>query len=259
VDDAAMFLVDAETYDRHVGRYGAMLSSVHLAALDVHPGDRALDVGCGPGMLTGTLADLLGAENVAAVDPSPTFVETCRARVPGADVRLGAAEELPDFGVTFDAVTSQLVLNFLTDADRGVRAMRAVTREGGTVGSMVWDYAEGMTMLRAFWDGATSIDPDAPDEGKTMAYCSPDELAQLWRRCGLREVDTRGLLVDASYSSFEDYWQPFTAGVGPSGSYYQSLDAERRQRLKEATFQHLRSPSGGFKLTARAWFVRGTA
>jgi hypothetical protein len=137
--------------------------------------------------------------------------------------------------------------------------MRAVTRAGGTVGSVVWDYVEGMTMLRAFWDAAIALDPEAPDEGRTMRYCTPEQLDRLWRRCGMRDVETRALLVDAFYRSFDDCWVPFTAGIGPAGAYCLSLGRKEQQVLRDEYFRRLGSPEGSFRLSARAWFVRGTA
>jgi SAM-dependent methyltransferase len=248
---------DAAIYGRFVGRYAPQLSAALIAAAGVDAGERALDVGCGPGGLTSTLADRFGAENVAAIDPSSSFVAACRARVPGADVRQGAAEALPFDGDTFDVVLSQLVVNFMTDAAAGVGEMRRVAREGGCVASCVWDYAEGMTMMRAFWDGALDVDPDAPDEARTMRYCSEAELGELWRGAGLRDVATGALDVEASYEDYDDYWVPFTAGIGPAGAYCASLDGERRDALREAVFRRLGEPQGPFTLTARAWYARG--
>jgi SAM-dependent methyltransferase len=254
----AMF-ASADAYDRHVGRYGRALSSAHIAAAGVRQGDLVLDVGCGPGALTHALAEITGPERVAAVDPSAAFVEACRARVVGADVRLGSAEELPDFGRAFDVVMSQLVVNFMHDAAAGIGAMRSSAREGGTVASCVWDYADGMTMLRAFWDAALEIDPEAPDEGRTMRYCTPEELRRLWEDCGLAEVRTGELQVEAEYAGFEDLWAPFPTGLAPSGAYCASLDPERRGGLHDAFFRRLGEPRGSFTLRARAWFVRGNA
>ncbi|OFW71475.1 MAG: hypothetical protein A2Y55_10900 [Actinobacteria bacterium RBG_16_68_12] len=246
-----------EAYDRHVGRYGAALSRAHIAAADVRAGGRVLDVGCGPGALTQALAETVGPERVAAVDPSASFVEVCRHRVPGADVRVGTAEQLPNFGTTFDVVMSQLVVNFMTDAVAGVQAMRATTRPRGLVTSCVWDYADAMTMLRVFWDAALQLDPDAPDEGKTMRYCSKDALSALWEQSGLYSVETGELVVEASYDSFDDYWAPFPSGLGPSGAYCASLDHDRQDALRLECFRRLGEPSEPFTLRARAWFVRG--
>jgi SAM-dependent methyltransferase len=252
------FEADAAVYDRHVGRYAAQLSAAVIGAARVVRGDRALDVGCGPGGLTRALADLVGVENVAAVDPSKSFVAACEDRVPGADVREGAAESLPFDDGAFDVVLSQLVVNFMRDADVGLAEMRRVARGGGSVASCVWDYADGMTMLRAFWDGALDVDPDAPDEARTMRYCNEPELRELWLRGGLHDVQTGAVVVEAAYDDFDDYWSPFPAGLAPSGAYCASLDAGRQEALREAVFRRLGDPAGPFRLTARAWFVRGS-
>jgi len=186
----------------------------------------------------------------------------CRSRssplhgaVPGADVRTASAERLPFGDGTIDVVYSQLVVNFMTEAAAGIAEMARVARR--TVSSCVWDYAGGMTMLRVFWDAALELDPDAPDEGRTMRYCTPGEPSALWQRAGLRDIEVGELLVEASYDDFDDYWSPLPSGIGPSGTYCASLDHERRAALREACFRRLGSPAGAFALTARSWFVRG--
>jgi hypothetical protein len=205
--------------------------------------------------VTEELARLLGAGSVAAVDPSHSFVAACRARVPGADVRVATAEALPFPDREFDVALSQLVVNFMSDAPRGVREMARVAQR--TVASCVWDYAGEMWMLRHFWDGALDVDPDAPDEGRTMQFSSRAELEALWRGAGLQDVETGELVVEASYAGFDDYWYPFPYGLGPTGAYAASLAPERRDALREAVFRRLGEPDGAFTLTARAWFVRG--
>jgi SAM-dependent methyltransferase len=251
------FDVSAEIYERHVGRFGPTLSAAHVAAARVQPGQRVLDVGCGPATLTAVLGAIVGAGSVAAVDPSQSFVDACRERVPGADVRLAEAESLPFADDTFDVAMSQLVVNFMADAEAGIREMQRVVRPGGMVSSCVWDYADGMEMLRAFWDAALELDPDAPDEGRTMRYCRDGELAALWTTCGLADVEGGALVAAAEYESFDDYWGPFTSGLAPSGAYCASLDSERREVLRGACFRRLGSPPGAFKLDARAWYATG--
>jgi ubiquinone/menaquinone biosynthesis C-methylase UbiE len=66
-----------------------------VALVGVVPGQRALDVGCGSGAVAEALAALLGPDSVAGVDPAEASVTSCRERVPGADMRVGRAEELP--------------------------------------------------------------------------------------------------------------------------------------------------------------------
>jgi SAM-dependent methyltransferase len=257
---AATFRTPAEAYDRHIGRYGAGLARALIKAAGVEPGGRAVDVGCGPGALTRELAAAVGAENVAAVDPSPPFVEACAQRVPGARVELGSAEALPFADGEFGHALAQLVVNFMADPLAGVREMRRVTRPGGIVAAAVWDYAGEMTILRRFWDAAVALDPaaDARDE-RHMPYCTPEALGDLWRAAGLGETDTRPVVVSAGYDGFDDLWRPLESGVAPSGAYVVSLDDDRRASLKQELRRRLDAPDEPFELPARAWVVTGRA
>ena len=196
-----------------------------------------VDVGCGPGALTERLVERVGAKNVAAADPSEPFVAAATERAPGADVRLAAAEELPWEDDRFDAALSQLVVNFMRDADAGVSEMRRVVRPGGVVAACTWSYGEDMEMLRGFWDAARRLDSGAPDEASTMRYRSVEELEELWRRVGLSDVETDHLRVETSYTGFDDLWEPFTFGVGPAGAYLAKLIAEQREQLRTELFK----------------------
>jgi SAM-dependent methyltransferase len=251
-----------EAYDLHVGRYGSQLATALMQIAGVERGQRALDVGCGPGALTAALARRLGADRVAAVDPSEPFVRACRRRAPGADVRVGVAEDLPFVDGAFDVVLAQLVVQMLADAPEGVREMRRVARAGGVVAACVWDFAEGMTLLRAFWDAAAATDPQRAREAAAEAsppHCRPDELAAVWSEAELDRVEVGDFVVTADYSGFEDLWAPFPAGAGGSGQYCASLDDAGRETLKRELRRRLGSPSGPFRLAARAFYVRGTA
>jgi ubiquinone/menaquinone biosynthesis C-methylase UbiE len=260
-DQEAMFQHGAEIYDRYVGRYSPGLALAMREAAAVRPGQRALDVGCGPGALTAALADVLGAENVAAVDPSETFVEATRAHVPGARIEVGSAEAMPFDDGEFDATLSQLVVNFLIDPEQGLREMSRVTRPGGVVAGCVWDYGGEMTMVRTFWDAATALDPERAGplaETYTMRFARPDELEALWQGAGLQDVDVGPIVVEAAYDDFEDLWSPFPAGVGPAGAYAASLGDEARAGLREEFSRRLGQSEGPFTLSARAWRAVGS-
>jgi SAM-dependent methyltransferase len=253
------FEVAAESYDRYMGRYSRELAPRLIEFAGVSPGMQVLDVGCGAGALTEALARRVGAERVAAADPSRPLVSAARERVRGADVREAPAETLPWPDDSFDAVLSQLVLNFMADARAGVGEMRRVARPGAVLASCTWEYSAGMRMLRVFWDAALALDPDAPDEGRTMRFQDAGELGALWQDAGLTGVETAPLDVEVEYESFDDYWEPFTFGGAPGGAYCASLDPERQAALREECRARLGDPAGSFTLSARAWAVRGYA
>jgi ubiquinone/menaquinone biosynthesis C-methylase UbiE len=258
---AETFRASANAYDRFVGRYGASLASGLVGFAGVEPGMRALDVGCGPGALSAVLVDRLGPAGVSAADPSAPFVEACRARVPGVDVVVASAEALPFADGTFDAALSQLVVNFMSDPESGIREMARVTRPRGLVASCVWDYAGEMTLLRAFWDASREIAPEsaaASDEGVVMPWCGEGELAELWRAAGLGSVRFGSLVASAKYANFEDLWSPLPTGVGPAGAFCKSLEEDQRTALRTAFRRRLQVGDGPFELTAQAWAVAGT-
>ena len=258
---AETFRASADAYDRHVGRYGAGLATALIDFAGIEPGMRALDVGCGPGALTAALAERLGPADVCGADPSQPFAEACRARLPGVEVVVAGAEKLPFADAVFDATLSQLVVNFMSDAEAGVREMARVTRPGGLVASCVWDYAGEMTLLRAFWDAAREVHVGraaVSDEGVVMPWCGEGDLAELWHAAGLDNVRFGPLVARASYSGFEDLWAPLTAGVAPSGAFCKSLDAERRAVLHDTYRERLGVGDEPFELTARAWAVVGS-
>src|SRR5919198_5739649 len=153
------FDVSGNAYDDFMGRYARELSSVFADFAGIDSRGSVLDVGCGSGILTEELASRVGPENVSAVDPSP-LVEACAARVPGADVRKGAAEALPWPDGSFDAALAQLVLHFLDDPVAGLAEMRRVVRPGGIVAACSWNFPE-MGLLRTFWEAARTVIPAA--------------------------------------------------------------------------------------------------
>ena len=161
VTERANFEVPADAYDRFMGRYSRHLSA-RLAdfARAVEAGQRALDVGCGPGALTGELGRL-GADGVTAVDPSESFVAAVRERQPGVRVEHASAEELPFGGGEFDVALAQLVVHFMADPVQGLREMARVTRPGGVVAACVWDHARD--------GGGPLIRISAPSAGSTRA------------------------------------------------------------------------------------------
>jgi SAM-dependent methyltransferase len=250
------FAVPAEAYERFVGRYSYGLCDALAREAGIGPGDAVLDVGAGPGVGTSRLVELAG--RVAAVEPSEPFAGALQERLPGVDVRRGAAEELPFGDGEFDAAFAQLVLNFMSDPGAGVAEMRRVTRPGGVLAGCVWDYRDRMTLLRVFWDAAAALAPPAAgDERQSMRFAREGELAALWEEAGLEDVRGGEITVAAAYESFDDLWAPFEAGVGPAGSHALSLAPAARAELRAEYRRRLDLPDGPFELEARAWFAVG--
>lgn len=258
VEGARTFAASGEAYDRFMGRYSLPLAEQFAEFTGVVAGRRALDVGCGPGNLTGELVRRLGAGAVAACDPSEPFVAACAQRHPGVDVRPGAAEALPFEDARFDLVAAQLVLHFVSDPRRAASEMTRVARPGGTVAACVWDFVEGMQMLRAFWDAALSLDPDAPDELRVMRFGSEGEISQWLNDAGLTGVTEGTLQVTSTYQDFDELWSGFLAGIGPAGNYSRQLPVPRQAALRRALHERLGEPAGAFTLSAMARAGRAT-
>jgi SAM-dependent methyltransferase len=250
------FTVAADAYDRFMGRYSVLLAPQLAALADVTAGQRVLDVGCGPGALTTELVGRLGPAAVTAVDPSEPFVAAARERHPGVNVERASAEHLPFADQAFDAALAQLVVHFMGDPVAGLREMARVTRKHGVVAACVWDHAGGQGPLSLYWEAARELDPDVDDESE-LAGAREGHLTELFEAAGLHEVEETPLTVSVEHATFEEWWEPFTLGVGPAGAYAARLDPQGQAELRERCREKL--PAAPFVLTARAWAVRGLA
>jgi ubiquinone/menaquinone biosynthesis C-methylase UbiE len=248
------FDVAADGYDRFMGRYSVLLSPQLADLAGVEAGQRALDVGCGTGMLTAELAVRLGPGAVAAIDPSESFVTAMRERHPDVDVRHGTAEQLPFADATFDVALAQLVVAFMTDAAAGVRDMVRVTRPGGVVALSMWDLAGGRAPISPFWKAALALDPTATRE-RPLVGGREGEIVSLLADAGLAEITQTELSATIEHPTLDDWWRPFAHGGGPVGTYIRTLDADRRAALREGCRDLL--GDGPFALQTWAWAARG--
>lgn len=252
VDGAKNFAVSGSAYDSFMGRYSNALADEFADAAGVRPGQTAVDVGCGPGALTRVLVERLGPSAVSACDPSPGFVAECAARLPGITVEQGRAEMIPFEADRFDHALAQLVLHFVSEPERAATEMARIVRPGGVIAACVWDFDRGMEMLRGYWDAALAIDPEAPDEARTLRFGRPGEIAELFETARLADITESTLQVSSTYRSFEELWEGFLAGVGPAGAHCLALSDEDRGRLRAELFRRFGSPDGEFTLGALA-------
>jgi SAM-dependent methyltransferase len=251
------FDVGADAYGRFMGRYSEPLAVQFVALAGVAEGQQALDVGCGTGALTAQLVQRLGAGAVSAIDPSESFVEAIRSRFPAVDVHLATAERLPFADDRFDCALAQLVVHFMKDPVTGLREMARVTRRGGLVAACVWDHAGGAGPLAMFWRAVLELDPHAHDESG-LAGVREGHLAELFAAAGLQQIESTVLTVRSPFAGFDEWWEPFTLGVGPAGAYVAQLDATQREALRARCAQLL--PHGTpFEIVASAWTALGRA
>jgi SAM-dependent methyltransferase len=244
------FAVSADAYGEFMGRYSEPLAVEFAVLVDASPGQQALDVGCGPGALASVLVGRLGARSVTAVDPSSSFVDAARRRLPDVRIEQADAEQLPFPDDSFDLTLAQLVVHFMTEPTVGIREMARVTRAGGVVAASVWDHDGERGPLSVFWRAAHDLDPRVRDESD-LPGVRDGHLVELFERAGLADARQTTLTVRASFADADAWWQPFTLGVGPAGAYVQTLETDHRERLRRRCAQLL--PSGPFDVDATAW------
>jgi ubiquinone/menaquinone biosynthesis C-methylase UbiE len=259
--EAKMFAASAG-YERFMGRWSRLLAPAYIAFAGIKNGDRVLDVGTGTGSLATTLEATMPESEIVGIDPSDGFIAYAQknAKSTRAHFEVGNAQALKFSDGSFDNTLALLVMNFVPDQGKAVTEMRRVTRPQGIVSACVWDYDRGMQMLRFFWDEAVAFDPAIePKDERHMKLSHQGELGDLWRQAGLINIKEEPLTIDQAYSSFNDYWEPFTKGAGPGGAYVVSLSQERREQLEARIRKRLLGDrdDGPFKLTATAWCVRG--
>lgn len=249
----AMFDV-ADAYDRFMGRYSTLLAPQMADLARVTSGQRVLDVGAGPGALTGELVRRVGAANVSSVDPSAPFVAALRERHPGVDARVASAESLPFADATFDAAIAQLVVHFMSDPVAGLREMARVTRTGGVVAACVWDHAGERGPLMPFWRAARDIVGHVEDES-LRAGAREGHLERLFTDAGLRHVEGATVVARLTHPTFEAWWEPFELGVGPAGAFLRTVGPEQRSAIRERARRSV--PARDFTQEALAWVARG--
>lgn len=254
-----------DSYDAYMGRWSRQIAPRFLDWLAAPTGLDWLEVGCGTGALSGAIVTQCDPRSRIGVDSSDGFVANARANVPDAraEFRVADAQALPLEPSSRDVIVSALVLNFIPNRVKAFAEMKRVARPGSTIGFYVWDYpGGGMELMGEFWNAAAALDPAASElsEDRRFPFCTPDGLTDLAKAAGLGRIECIAIEVPTVFADFDDYWRPFTLGVGPAPGYCASLAPDAREVLKEllaASLPH--KADGSIALTARAWAVRASA
>jgi hypothetical protein len=98
------------------------------------------------------------------------------------------------------------------------------------------------------------LEPGVDDESG-LAGAREGHLAELLEAAGLREIDATTVTATVEHRTFEDWWTPFTFGIGPAGAFLAGLSKDRQTELSELCRERL--PEAPFTITARAWAARG--
>ena len=249
-------------YDRYVGRWSRIVARKFLYWLGVPAGQRWGDVGCGTGALVECILAMSEPKSILAVDRSNGFVTEAQGKIDDqrAQYMVADATAIPWKRASCDATVSGLVLNFVSDPVTMMTEMVRVTRPRGRVGAYVWDYSEGMEMMRVFWDVAVEVNPGdaAYDQAERFPLCKPEPLKMLFQNVGLTALEVRPIDIAMIFRDFDDFWTPFLGRQGAAPTYLASLDSETRDRIKKILKSRLvPSTDGSIRLAARAWAVQG--
>jgi ubiquinone/menaquinone biosynthesis C-methylase UbiE len=252
----------AEAYEVMMGRWSRQLAPLCVEFVGVRDGEKVLDVGCGTGSLSATLARVTAASKIVGIDPAKGFVEYARTQVadPRVTFELGDAQNLPYSDESFDRAMALLIVNFVPDAPKAAREMRRVTRSGGVVATTMWDGSRANEFNGCFWDAAITIDPTVKRTSeRRRLYNTAEALSDLLNGAGLADIEVTDLTMACQFSAFDELWQRYLTGEGPQAVYVAGLSADRREALRRALRQNVLGdgPDGPFTLQAKAWAVRG--
>lgn len=251
-----------DPYEEYIGRWSKLVAREFLRWINMKPGLRWVDVGCGTGALSEAILEIASPAELVGVDSSEKYLSYSQEHMRGPHVRfeLGNATALPFPDASFDVAVSGLALNFVSDKSKMMAELSRVVRPRGTIALYLWDYADRMELIRYFWNSVVALHPEAAafDEGQRFPICRPEPLLQLLLGSGLHRIKMQAIDIQTVFESFTEYWTPFLGSQGPAPDYLTSLTSDAREALRLHILESLPiEDDGSIHLIARAWAARG--
>lgn len=248
---------DGAAYERFMGKWSQLAGSVFMDWLAPAAGLTWVDIGCGNGAFTELVTERCAPASIDGIDPSPAQLAYARGRTGLEAVRFveGSAMSLPYPDAAFDVAIMALVIFFVPEPAKGVAEMVRVLRPGGMAATYAWDVTRGGFPINAILEELEAL------SSATLLSPSPEasrieNLKALWAEAGLEAIETKEIVVERSFASFEHFWR--NAMSSRASALIQRLDAHTQKKLRQRVEARLPCGAGGrIAFSSRASAVKG--
>jgi ubiquinone/menaquinone biosynthesis C-methylase UbiE len=259
----------AEALDAAMGRHGT--AARHAVAAG--PGERVIDIGCGPGLSAVALGAEVGPQGwVAAVDVVAQMADASRRRMAAAGVNgvavtadAGTAELVAVAGESqpFDAVHSRFGLMFFPDPNAAFANIFRALRPGGRLAASVWQHLDRNPWMMLTTATATQVlgmeRPPLPDPGwpGPFSLADPDSTAALFAEAGFVDVYLESVQAPFVFAGDGAAAAERVLSAGPLGGVFLAADDDRRREVIAAVVEALEHHRGadGIEVPAASWCV----
>lgn len=261
---------------RHIMEGGlSRHSDVVMPLLNVRPGDRVLDVGCGfgdtamaLGRRVGTKGAVLGVDccdaflDIARSRPERMFLPNVRFENRDAETYLGDAE--------YDYVFARFGTMFFANPVAGLRTMRKALKPGGRMAHIVWRKREDNPWV---FDARDVVRKFLPPPGPDAQTCGPGPFSMADEATTRAQMEAAGFTdiafrrIDAKVNVGRDIEDAvcFQLAIGPAGETYREAGALGEARRAEIVlalselFEGVIEREGGLWMDSSSWLISARA